>query len=168
MKAVIRHSIFICFFSMVSFQSKAQNIRTGSQVFFQMNREEFLRIDGAIPRGIYHFQQKLYVIGTLISQNKNYGTAEVRVKYFLYTCFDTSETWIKTRKINIERHSYEDKLLRTETRDLNIESKYKTKIYLLRPFSETVNEALTRGNIVNTTSGCPTLISKNSMRTRTK
>lgn len=160
MKSLL-YSFLTLLLSIAFFDVNAQDFKTGNMVFFRMQQQKVLELNGKIPRGIYKFDKKLYIVGTIVSQKKKYNLADVQVKYYLYTCSNTSETWIKTNKIQVQKRLKTDQLITTEVWDATESLKYQQNIYYLRPFTNEALEVLTRGNILQTTDSCPIIIAKN-------
>lgn len=149
-------------------QINAQTIVPKSPVFFKMSHIKESSLNGPIPRGFYHFENPLYIIGNITKQDLRYASVEIKAASFLYTCSHTSDVWIQTSKITVEKYSFEGKLVGTEVWDLEKESTYKQKIHLLRPHTAEMMEVLTKGKVISKTNECPVMKATNTIRTRTK
>ncbi|WP_156039937.1 hypothetical protein [Aureispira sp. CCB-QB1] len=162
MKSILFNLLATSIF-MLPYFSYAQKIKTGNTAFFKMDEQQFSKLDGPIPRGIYKFKVPLYIAGYVTTQDTRYGHADLKAQYFLYTCSDTSDTWIQTTKITVEKYSYTGELVATEIWDLSKENLYRKKAYYLRPLTGEAIKVLTRDKVVYKTDSCPRIKAQNKV-----
>lgn len=153
----------LCIFLIGQKQLKAQSggaleIRKGNVVFFQISQH-------MKAPAIYKMQVPLYVVGKVVSIKDS--RVEIKPDYYLYTCSYSSEEWVKTSTMILEKQSYEGEIVKTETLNVSTHANYFEKLYSVRPCTEEALKVLTRDVFIPAAS-CPKVIAINKYKTRTR
>lgn len=141
-------------------QNNNLNLSKGDTVFWRI-------IDNRVHVNVYRIQAPLYIVGTVISISKKYGRVEIMPQYYLYACSMSSEEWIKSPRVTVEKKSYYKELEKLEIWDVQQPIHYAEKTALVRPWTDEAQKALTRGVFVSLAS-CPRIIAINKTKPRTR
>lgn len=133
-------------------------IQTGSEVFYRIDDESLFTNAPTANYRQYKPASPLYLVGKVTHYDKKSGLVTIKPAYFIYTCSKTSEIWIKTETIMIERIQKDQHSIR-KTCTINDLSTTKRRADV-NPFSEHVLSVLTRNNIETSTENCPIVYSK--------
>ena len=156
--------LMLCLLCIGSSQLRAQgnvlHLTKGDQVFFRIH------VQKKAP-DIYRVQVPLYVVGTVVSVDNTYERIEIKPAYYLYTCSQNADEWIKTPELLYEKQSNAREVVQVEKWDARTHANYKERFYKVFLWTEDVLETLTRGSFIPA-SVCPKVITINSQKPRTR
>lgn len=144
-------------------KSKCQDLKNGDWVFYRMLEYRIYAKTAGAHHAIYRLQNPVYVVGIYNKPNPNYDIVEVDARYFLYTCSDLSEEWIKSPSIILEKMSNKGELESIEQISTNKISTHKRKTYEVNPFNNEVVKYLTKNQITEDKSSCINIKAKNAV-----
>lgn len=133
-------------------------ITKGDTVFWHI-------IDQRVHVNIYQLQSPVYIVGVV--ENFNHGYVDIVPQYYLYACSMSSEQWIKSPRITVEKTSYYKQVEALEVWDVAQRIHYRKRLGLVKPWTQEVQKVLTGGSFVPIAT-CSKIMAINSRKPRTR